>query len=100
MKLSDEFISKHGLPSEFMEYIMAVNSANILYSEYLATGDRFKEFQALLKLEDIEALKFTGIKKTLAEEKTIIQKHIGMRIDDKQWTVDEYYYTIKNLKNG
>lgn len=98
--LQDEYVAKFGHSDEYNDIIKAKQQACLKMIEYLKTGDRFKEFESKIALEELKTLDIKTNIITLNEEKAIIQRASGLRID-KTWTVDEYYYQKNDLiKNG
>ena len=101
IKLSDEVIKKHGLPSKFKKYIKQVNRVNLAYSKYLISNKRHDLF--LAEQEDIllSTMKTESIKVSFNEQKTSVQRMIGNGyIDPNVWTVDEYYYALADIKKA
>lgn len=96
----NEFLSKYGLPKEYIRFLNAQEKICLLRLDAYLTGDKTK-----LTFAEIEAVKL----KNLTNEKRAgdfmssviaIERKIGNFMDEKTISVDKFYAHLFDLKNG
>lgn len=98
-ELQDEYINKFGLEETFKQRLRLMKKAAKLNCEFVISKDRF----LLNELAILEAQidNFDNVKSMdFYEVKDYIEKYKGFRIDPKTTTVTEYFYSLKNMRNG
>jgi calcineurin-like phosphoesterase family protein len=99
VKLQDEYFLEFGLDDTFKKQLRLMKEVIKLNDEFIQNGDR-----SILNLIHISEVDLQATKKgntmrfyDLLDRVMSIKK---MYIDPKQYTVVQWYYTLKNLANG
>ena len=98
--VKDEFLKRFGVPEEQMLLLEAKRDACIKMAEFLQTGDRFTEFEAKMMLDDLKQMEIKEGTISMGQQKAQMQKALKMHIDERTWTVADYYEQKKSLENG
>lgn len=97
--LQDEYIERFGLEDGFKHHLRMMKKATQLNCDYIATKNALLLNEIAIieaELNSIEEVKSMDF----YEVKDYLEKHKGFRLDPKQVTVTEYYYSLKNMRNG
>lgn len=98
-ELQNEYINKFGLDDSFKQKLRLMKKAIQLNCDFVIKKDRFILNELAIVESQIE--NFESIKSMdFYEIKDYVEKYKGFRIDPKTTTVTEYFFALKNMRNG
>lgn len=99
VELQDQYFEEFGIDDTFRKRIRLMKEVIKLNDEFIQTGDRFLLNLIHIAETDIKSTQqIVGMKFYDMLDKVMTSKK--MHINPKEYTVIQWYYTLKNLNNG